>query len=158
MAFQDLDNNHIPAAAQATAITSATALEGILQPFLRNLDEDENNRIGSVSEKNKLLINKVRDYHNSQPGLSAPDVDWAEFTADYADRAFLEALALRLTALAKSLTETRRLHDFDNYQNALIDYRYTKYKNTTEPGVGYDTKEEELAQFFEVTTPARPTV
>jgi hypothetical protein len=149
MAFQDMDNNHIPAAVQAAANTSMTAVEGALASFLRNLSEEENSRVGSVDEKNKLFINKVKDYQNTLPGLSSPDVDWPEFTADFGDRQFLEMFALRLTTLAKSITETRRLHDYDNYQNALIDYKYTKYKNATEGGAGYDTKEDELKQFFE---------
>ena len=88
------------------------------------------------------------DYQNNQPALSTPDVDWTEYKADHADRSFLENTSLRLEALSKTLLETKRMHDYDNYQSALLDYKYTQYKNETSPGSGYDTKAAELKQFF----------
>ena len=83
-----------------------------------------------------------------QTSLQILTVNWLEFEADFSSRRFYETVALRLTALAKALTETRRLHDYDNYQNALIDYDYAKYKDRISPGLGYDSKVEELGQFF----------
>ena len=53
-----------------------------------------------------------------------------------------------MEAIAQASTETRRLHDYDNYQNSLLDYKYSKYKMETQPGLGYDAKVEELKQFF----------
>lgn len=46
------------------------------------------------------------------------------------------------------MTETKRLHDYDNYQNSLVDYNYTKYKSDTQPGKGFDSKAADLKQFF----------
>ncbi|MGE0637200.1 MAG: hypothetical protein AB7G44_13600 [Bacteroidia bacterium] len=151
MPFQDLINLHFTAADQGQADSLIGQLEALLQPNLRNLSAEENNTVGSINETNKLLVNKVRDYRGSQPALSSPDVDWVEYMADYMDRTFLETYALRLQALATAMLETKRLHDHDNYQNALIDYGYTQYKNKTSPGLGYDTKEAELKQFFPAT-------
>mgnify|MGYP001575697352 CR=1 FL=1 len=148
MPNQDVIQQHFTAAEQTTFNTLMTQLETLLQPKLRNLDEEENNKYGVINEQNKLLVNKVRDYRNSQPALSSPDVDWIEFTADGADRPFLENGALRLESFAKIMTETRRLHDYDNYQCALLDYKYTQYKMETAPGMGYDNKAAELKQFF----------
>lgn len=149
MPFQDMINLHFTPAEAAQFNTLVDQIENLLQSRLRNLSQEENVRIGVISEKNKLFVNKVRDYRINQPNLSSPEVDWVEFEADYFDRGFLENGALRLEALAKTMTETRRLHDYDNYQNGSIDYGYTKYRNSTQAGAGYDSKEAEYAQFFE---------
>ncbi|MBI1288764.1 MAG: hypothetical protein GC178_14445 [Flavobacteriales bacterium] len=148
MPFQDMINNHVPDLDKQQAGTLMDQVEALLQPFLRNLSEEENGTVGHIDEKTKLFVNKVMDYHTSQPALDSPDVDWVEFEADRASRQFYELLAMRLDALSKALTETRRLHDYDNYQNGLIDYHYAQYKDTTSPGLGYDTKVAELGQFF----------
>ncbi len=144
----DVIQLHFAEAEKTTAQGLMKDLEDLLQPKLRNLDEDENNKYGVINEQNKLLVNKVRDYQINQPTLSSPDVDWVEFKDDFQDRYFLENTALRLQALVKTLLETKRLHDYDNYQNSLLDYKYTQYKNETSPGSGYDTKAAELKQFF----------
>jgi len=148
MATQDVIQDHFLAADQTAFNTAMTTIETLVLDRLHNLDDAENETYGTINENNKLLVNKVRDYNNTQPALSSTDVDWAEFERDYFDRAFLENAALRLTALALAMTETRRMHDYDNFQNSLVDYAYTQYKNRTSPGLGYDAKEAELKQFF----------
>lgn len=148
MAFQDVIQDHFTALEQTQFDTLMGQLETLLQPKLRNLSEQENQTYGTINEQNKLLVNKVKDYRDTQPALSSPDVDWTEFTGDFDDRSFLGNSALRLEALSKALTETRRLHDYDNYQNSLVDYKYTQYKADTQPGLGYDAKAAELKQFF----------
>jgi hypothetical protein len=157
MPNQDMINNHIPQVDRDAAGTLVDQIEALIQPFLRNLSDAENAQIGSINESNKLFVNKVVTYHSTQPALDSPDVDWTEFQADFDSRLFYETAALRLTVLAKAMTETRRLHDYDNYQNALIDYNYAKYKDRTSPGVGYDTKVEELGQFFTGGGASEPT-
>ncbi|HLG34046.1 MAG TPA: hypothetical protein VI757_04140 [Bacteroidia bacterium] len=148
MAFQDVIQLHFTDLEKTQAETLMGQLEALLQPKLRNLSETENNTYGTINEKNKLLVNKVKDYRDTQPALSSPDVDWTEFGSDFDDRSFLSTSALRLDGLSKAFTETRRLHDYDNFQNSLIDYDYTLYKDRTSPGLGYDSKAAELKQFF----------
>ena len=148
MAQQDVIQDHFTTGNQTTFNTGVAALEALLQPKLHNLSEEENNKYGSINEKNKLLVNKVADYQASQPALSSPDVDWTEFAADAFDRNFLETAAARLMALATAMMETKRLHDYDNYQNALVDYAYSQYKEGTSPGLGYDAKVADIKQFF----------
>lgn len=157
MPFQDLNNNHMTPADVTQAFTLIGQIEALIQPYLRNLSPEENVTIGKISEKNKLFVNKVNDLHQTQSALQSPDVDWAEFDADFQSRYYYEAFAMRLEALMKAITETRRLHDYDNYQNALLDYRYAQYKDTTSPGLGYDSKVEQLGQFFEGGGPKEPT-
>ncbi|MFH1005319.1 MAG: hypothetical protein V1781_07495 [Bacteroidota bacterium] len=158
MPLQDVIQQHFTTTEQTTFNTLMSQLEALLQSKLRNLSEDENNKYGVIKEQNKLFVNKVSDYRNSQPTLSSPDVDWKEFAADFFDRSFLENGVLRLDGLVKAMTETRRLHDYDNYQNSLIDYKYTKYKNDTQPGSGFDVKEAELKQFFPGTGTGEDTI
>ena len=148
MPLQDVIQKHFTPAQKTEILTLMTQMEALLQPNLQNLDPDENVKYGSIKEINKLFANKISDYRTNQPALSSPDVDWVEFTADYSDRQFLEACNLRLDGMSRGCIETKRLHDYDNYQNALIDYEYSKYKDRTEPGLGYDVKVEELKQFF----------
>ena len=157
MPFQDVINLHFTDAERTSFMALVKQIEELLQPKLRNLDEGENSTYGVINEQHKLFVAKVRDYQNNQPALSSPDVDWAEYLDDFHDRSFLENGALRINALSKAMTETKRLHDYDNYQNALIDYKYTQYKNETSPGLGYDSKAAELKQFFTGGGPKNPT-
>ena len=48
------------------------------------------------------------------------------------------------------MTNAKILHDWDNYQAALTDYDYAKYKVTTN-ATGYQTKVSEIGQFFNRT-------
>ena len=152
-----MNNNHVTPADVTQFDLLIAQTEALIQPYLRNLTPEENTRVGSIAEKEKLMVNKVKDYNDSQPGLSSTDVDWTEFTLDFNSRRFYELRAMRLMALAKAMLETKRLHDHDNYQNALIDYAYAQYKDRTQPGLGYDTKVAEIGQFFTGGGPSEPT-
>ena len=128
-------------------LAALDTLENALSPKLANLSAEERQQYGSVNEQNKLIINKVKDYHEAQSTLSSGDVDWTEFVNDYDSRAFLEANIHRLNGLIEGLVGAKILHDWDNYQAALTDYDYAKYKAGTN-SVGYQTKVNEIAQFF----------
>ena len=150
MPFLNFDSRHF-SAAEKTAIQDAlAALETALTTKLANLSPQERQQFGSVNEQNKLIINKVKDYHDSQPTLSSPDIDWNEFAQDHDSRAFLQNQAERLTELVRGIENAKILHDWDNYQAALVDYSYTQYKNNS-GATGYATKETELKQFFNRT-------
>jgi hypothetical protein len=148
MPFQNRINQHLTPAQRTQLFGLIEQIENLLQPHLHNLSAEENRKLGHISERNMLLVNKVNDYHRSQPALQSPDVDWAEFEADMQSRTTYKQATARLQALTKAMTETRRLHDHDVFKNATIDYHYAKYKDRTDPGVGYDSKVEELKQFF----------
>ena len=148
MPYQNVIELHFTEAEKTQFASLMEQLEALVQPKLRNLSPEENNTVGFINETNKLLVNKVWDYRENQPALSSPDVDWDEFDLDRGDRTFLENGSLRLQGLGKTMTETRRLHDYDNYQNSLLDYKFSQYKDETQPGTGFDTKVEELSQFF----------
>jgi len=165
MPFDNLINIHY-AEAEKTAVTTAlTSLETVLIAKLRNLSPDERKKYGSINEQNKLIVNKARDYRNSQPNLSSPDVDWVEFQNDFDSRDFIQAIMTRLQTMLDGLYNNKILHDYDNYQASLTDYGYSQYKAGTKTA-GFENKVNDLSQFFNRTgttttattsTPAPPT-
>jgi len=150
MPFTNLEGRHFSAAEKTSINNALQVLETVLNPKTVNLTPKERNDYASVAESNKLIVNKVKDYRDNQPGLSSPDVDWNEFMLDYDSRAYIKAVLLRIGSLAQLLDNARILHDWDNYQASLDDYKYTKYKNST-GATGYEVKERELSQFFNRT-------
>jgi hypothetical protein len=158
MPFDNLNNNHFTATEKTTVNSSLAAIETVINPKLKNLSAEERQKYGSINEQNKLIVNKVKDFRDNQPALSSPDVDWTEFIADYDTRNFLNATIIRLQEMVDGLNNNKILHDFDNYQASLTDYDYSKYKASTKTA-GYETKVNELAQFFSRTgTTNTPTV
>ncbi|ANI90237.1 hypothetical protein A9P82_13620 [Arachidicoccus ginsenosidimutans] len=147
MPITNLNNLHLTAEQLTAAQDALTQLETTLAVININLTADDRRKYGSINEQNKLFVNKVNDYNTSQPALSSPEVDWTEFTADFASRQSYEALIARLDSLHTRLDNAKTLHDYDNYQAALTDYAYTSYKaGTSAPG--FETKYDDLKQFF----------
>lgn len=147
MPFNNFDSRHFSTTEKAAVNSALVAIETTLVTKLANLTPQERQQYGSVNEQNKLIINKVKDYRESQAGLSSPDVDWVEFSNDYDTRAFIQNCMQRMQSVLEGLNNAKILHDWDNYQAALTDYDYAKYKASTQ-AVGYATKVSELAQFF----------
>jgi hypothetical protein len=147
MAITNLNNMHLTTA-QLDAIEDAlTQLEAALSVLSVNLTSDDRQKYGSINEQHKLLVNKVNDYRNSQPALNSPEVDWAEFGSDYISRQAYESFIARLDSLIRLLTDAKILHDYDNYQAALLDYAYASYKAGSS-AAGFQNKYSELKQFF----------
>ena len=147
MPFTNFDSRHFSATEKTAVNTAVTSLETALVNKLANLTPAERQQYGSVNEQNKLVINKVKDFRESQPNLSSPDVDWTEFVNDFDTRAFLQTTIQRLQSLIDGLGNAKILHDWDNYQASLTDYDFAKYKASTQ-AVGFETKVTELSQFF----------
>lgn len=137
--------------ADRTAIgASITEIETTIANKTGVLSEEERRRYGSINEQNKLVVNKAREYRQSQPALSSPGVDWTEFESDYGSRAFLENTINRLYTIIHKLESTKIMHDYDNFQDALKDYGYAQYQY----GAGeddYSAKVDEFKQFFTKT-------
>ncbi|SDF25071.1 hypothetical protein [Epilithonimonas hungarica] len=147
MPFTNFDARHFSATEKTATNTAITSLETALATKLANLSPEERQQYGSVNEQNKLIINKVKDFRDTQPALSSPDVDWTEFANDHDTRLYIQNLIQRLESLLDGLKNSKILHDWDNYQAALNDYEFAKYKNGTS-ATGYETKVNELKQFF----------
>ena len=144
MPFTNLDNRHFTAAEKTTLNDAISTLETELADKVANLSAEERQRYGSVNEQNKLIIAKVKDFHDSQPALSSPDVNWTEFNDDFATRTFLQNTIQRLQSLLTRMENAKILHDYDNYTAALTDYDYAKYKAGTQAN-GFQPKVNELA-------------
>jgi hypothetical protein len=157
MPFENLNNNHYTAAEKTAVQTALSTIETTLSPRYRNLSAEERKKYGSVNEQNKLIVNKVRDYRDSAPALSSPDVDWVEFQADFDSRDFIQKTISRLEGMLTNLNNNKILHDYDNYSAALTDYGYSQYKAGTKVA-GYENKVSEIGQFFSRTgTATAPT-
>lgn len=160
MPFENLNNNHYLATEKTSILAAVVSLENSLSPKFKNLNPDERKKYGSINEQNKLIVNKVMDYRTSTPALSTPDVDWAEFQADYDSRDFIQKLMNRLQNIIDSLNNNKILHDYDNYQAALTDYGFSQYKASTKVA-GFENKVAEIGQFFSrsgTTTGSEPPV
>ena len=151
MSITNLNNTHLTAAQVTSATSALAALETALAVVNINLSAEDRQRYGSINEQNKLLVNKTMDYHNSQPALQTPHVNWTEYANDYNSRNNMESMIARLESLTIRLKNAKILHDYDNYQAALADYAYTNFMAGTGT-TGYETKMNELSQFFSRTT------
>ncbi|MCX2681838.1 hypothetical protein OOZ15_17925 [Galbibacter sp. EGI 63066] len=122
-------------------------IESIIKSKVTALNEEDRQKYGSINEINKLFVNKVHDFHSENPDLSAPDIDWEDFEKDFETRLFLEKQIQSLGNIVYQLESTKTLHDYDNYQDALVDYGYTQYKKNAKES-GFTKKAAELKQFF----------
>ena len=151
MPLTNLNSAHLTEAQVTAAQNALTELENALAIITVQLTPEDRQKYGSINEQNKLLVNKVKDFRQSNPNLSVSDVDWDEFDKDFASRNLFESLINRLNALLIKLQGAKILHDYDNYQAALDDYAYTTYRAATGAD-GYENKYNELKQFFGRTT------
>ena len=151
MPLTNLNSAHLTEAQVTAAQNALTELENALAIITVQLTPEDRQKYGSINEQNKLLVNKVKDFRQSNPNLAVSDVDWDEFDKDFASRNLFESLINRLNALVIKLQGAKILHDYDNYQAALDDYAYTTYRAATGAD-GYENKYNELKQFFGRTT------
>ena len=130
-------------------------LENVIKDKLVALTEEERVKYGSINEQNKLLVNKVREHHQTDPSKSSPDVNWEQFDSDYDSRGFLESRSERIDSISYRMRSTKILHDYDNYHDSLNQYSYTNYKRGAgEPG--YTERAAELKQFFPKSSKNKP--
>ena len=132
---------------KARILALLTELENELADCVVVLTEEERTRFGSIKEQNKLLVNKTREYRLNHPALSSPDIDWDEFESDYQSRIFYERCLSKMKSLIYELSSNKILHDYDNRQDSLKDYSYTKYKNRAGEAE-YNEKMMQMKQFF----------
>ena len=147
MSLHNLGKNHLNEPQEEAILNELTQLEQALFGNLIDLSPEDRQKYGSISEQNKLLVNKVLDYHRSQPQHGAPEVDWEEFKADYHSREFWSSILMRLYSLIHQIESTKILHDYDNYQDALTDYAFSQYRAERNIPGAFD-KQNTLKQFF----------
>lgn len=147
MPLVNLGTQHFDDTEKQQIRTAVEGLKTLIMARTAKLTPEERKQYGSVNEINKLVINKVKSFADTKPGMASPDVNWAEFKKDYDSREFLEEIEEALQELVVGISNTRILHDWDNFHAALTDYGYTQYKDATSTP-GFETKYNELKQFF----------
>lgn len=152
MPVTNLNGEHFSQEEKAEVEKHWESILRVLRSKGRNLSPEERKKYGSVNEENKLVVQKVIDYHTNQPHLSSPEVDYKELQADWDDRMFLAGLVSKMTEGMNIANNIRITHDYDAISNARIDYRYTRYRMDTEPGAGFETKYRDLLYFFKTLT------
>lgn len=125
-----------------------SALTATLEGMSVNLTAAERQKYGRIKEQNKLFVDKVKNYHEIEPQLRSPEVDWKEFELDYNNRMQVSQMLSKIKAIEGQLINIKTLGDYDNYTDALRDYQYAKYKNRFASGYGYEKKIEDLIVFF----------
>jgi hypothetical protein len=149
MSIENLGRKHITAAQIAAFDAALDTQISILSAITNNLSDVERQRFSSVNEQNKLLINAgTRFFGNAKVRAKNRQMWIGQNLAWIMPTASLPIPAKdRLNTLLRMLKDFKIVHDFDNYQDALIDKRYTDYKASTNTP-GYSEKAEHLRQFF----------
>lgn len=147
MPIENLGVKHLTAAQKTTIDNALNAILTELTSVAPNLSEEERTKYGSVNEQNKLLVGKTNDYHLNQSALQSPDVNWVEFDKDFTERQFADTRENTILSIQKLLSDYKIVHDYDNYQASLVDYRYAQYKAETNTS-GFGAKVSEIKQFF----------
>jgi len=150
MPFLNFESRHFSEAEKTAISTALQDLQTTLSGKLATLTSEERQQYGSINEQNKLLVNKVKDYRDTNQKLSSPEVDWDEFKKDYDSRSFVQSVTNSLAELVRGLENAKILHDWNNYQASLVDYQYSVYRNDS-GSTGFHTKVEEIKQFFNRT-------
>ena len=151
MPIENLGKNHFLDSEKLQLNDAIATIMSIVSAKTYNLSPKERSKYGKIGEKTKLLIDKTKQYHQNTPELQSPDVDWDEFEADYVTRYFSEQKILQLQSLTEMMLNIKILHDHDNYQDCLRDYKYANYKNKFGNQVGYEKKIDEMKVFFPKT-------
>lgn len=148
MPISNLNNVHFAQAEEDVINKAWIDILAVLNAKSVNLNPEERQKFGSVAEKNKLVVLKTLEYHTNQPHLDCVDVNYTEVQADWADRTFMAGFISKMAEANVICNNIRITHDYDAYKAAQNDYNYTKYKMDTEPGAGWESKYNDLLQFF----------
>ena len=144
----------------ATIRTSMNAIKTILAPKFVNLEPEDRQKFGSINEKNKLVINKVKDFRDNQPALSNPDIDWTAFNEKSITRKNFMLVIDMINEINELCNDPRTLVDYSLFGDARKDYKYSKYKAEDDGSgsSGYENKYEALREFFtnETEIPPKP--
>ena len=134
----------------ATIRTALGTAKAVIASKFVNLEPADRTEYGSISEKNKLIINKVWDYRVNMPHLSNDDVDWDEYKKQNTTRTNFKNVMALLAEIDELCDDPRILVDYSLFGLARQDYKWTKYKAEDDGGNGdgYEAKYNDFKQFF----------
>ncbi len=111
------------------------SINNVLKDKVVNLTPDERRQYGSIADRNKILVDKCKDYMEQNPETVPTVLDKAEFDHDYKARQQMEQPFRNLARIMEKLQDTKTLLDHDNYHAAVAYYRYIKFLSMqNEPG------------------------
>ncbi len=121
---------------EVQAINEAIAsINNVLRDKVVNLSPEERRQYGSIADRNKILVDKCKDYMDKNPETIPNILDKAEFDRDYQTRKQMELPVRSLKRIIEKLEDTKTLLDHDNYQASIAYYRYIKFLSMqNEPG------------------------
>lgn len=139
---------------QLAKINQAIALlNEVLAGKSVNLTPEERKQYGSIADRNKVLVDKVKFYMAAAPETVPRTINKVEFEQDYIARAQIENPLKALQLVTEKMSDTKVLLDFDNFQATLAYYRYVKYlADQNEPGT--TTIYQDLRQHYSAGTTA----
>lgn len=104
-----------------------TSINTVLQDKVVNLTPDERRQYGSIADRNRVLVDKCKEYMEQNPETVPMVIDKEEFDRDYKARKQMEVPIMKLERVMEKLRDTKTLLDHDNYQASVAYYRYIKY-------------------------------
>ncbi len=111
------------------------SINRVLENKVINLTPDERRQYGSIADRNRVLVDKCKDYMEQNPETVPNVIDKAEFDRDYKTRQQMQKPLMQLARITEKLKDTKTLLDHDNYQASVAYYRYIKYlANENEAG------------------------
>ncbi len=114
---------------------AVTSINQVLAGKAVNLSPEERQQYGSIADRNKVLVDKTKNYMEQAPETLSRTVDKQEFDRDYEARQQIETPLRNLKRIIEKLQDTKTLLDHDNFHAAIAYYRYVKYlSNQNEPG------------------------
>lgn len=151
MALLNFGNIHLTETETQALDALISQIETIILPKSVGLTAQQRQELGSINEKNKLFVNKVWDFMQNHPQHNTQDIDTVEFKRDFDAREFLETRISRLQNLVDMMTNSKILHDHDNYQDGLAYYDYLQFRAKRNIA-GVSQLVSELKQFFPRTS------
>ena len=141
--------NLMPKSVSETIIVKLNELRDLILPYAKNLTGEERQQYGSIDERNKLMVEKVNDFHVRMPDLNSEDVDWKMYTERLRVRTAGEEIVMLCESIIEGITDTGKVIDYALMEDARVDYDWTRYKaKRTGAGGGYTKKYEELKQLM----------
>ena len=114
MPFINFESRHFSESEQAATDNAFQALKALITTKTAVLTAEERQHYLSISEQNRLLVNKAKEYADSEnASAQSNDEDWQEILEAYHSRNFLNILTIQLAEMLRSLDNAKILHDSD---------------------------------------------
>ncbi|WP_109302699.1 hypothetical protein [Aquimarina sp. AU474] len=110
-------------------------IKEVLSGKTYDLSNEQRKQYGHIANKNKLMVNKAKNYMEQYPEWIPQSIDKEEFDRDHETCQQIDIHIKTLQNITQQLIDTKMLLDYENYSNALSFYRSIVYLlNKNEPG------------------------